>query len=102
MVKFKIIIDDEAKSDVRLAKEYYNKISPLLKQKFLDDLYNSINSLKINPFFTVRYNNVRCLPLKIFPYMLHFTLDEKESTVSIWGVISTYLNPDDTWVYDKD
>ncbi len=102
MVKFKVLIEDEAKSDVRLAKEYYNKISPALKQRFLDDLYDSINSLKKNPFFAVRYNKVHCLPLKIFPYMIHFTIDEAESTVAIWGVLSTYLNPSDTWVYDKE
>jgi hypothetical protein len=73
MVKYKVLIDEEAKKDIRLAKNYYNKISPSLKQNFLEDLYDSIDSLKINPFFQIRYNNIHCLPLKKFPFMLHFT-----------------------------
>jgi hypothetical protein len=101
MVKYKVIIDEEAKKDVRLTKDYYNKISPALKQIFLDDLYHSIDSLKINPFFQMRYNNIRCLPLKKFPFMLHFTINEPETTVSVWGLVSTYLNPADTWVYEE-
>lgn len=96
---YKISIDDNAKKDIREAKFYYNKINPLLKDKFLNDLYASVNLLKSNPFYQVRYRQIHCLPLKKFPFMLHFSINEAESKVIIWAVISTHRDPSTTWVF---
>jgi toxin ParE1/3/4 len=40
---------------------------------------------------------VRCLPLKKFPAMIHFTIDEKANAVVVWAVLNTYLDPKKHW-----
>lgn len=49
--------------------------------------------LSLNPHFQVRYDDVRCLPMKTFPYMIHFIIDEDLHQVVILGVINTFKNP---------
>jgi len=57
-----------------------------------------LKTIKTNPFFEVRYDGIRCLPLEIFKYMIHFSVDETNTTVLINAVISTYQNPEEYWL----
>jgi hypothetical protein len=54
--------------------------------------------IETNPFFEVRYSEIRCLPLQVFKYMIHFIVDEEKETVTIIAVISTYLDPNKNWL----
>ena len=92
-MKFKIKIEPEAYDDIQDAIDWYNKKQPGLGSKFHAEVKGYINKLKINPFFQVRYDDVRCLPLKIFPFMIHFTIDEAEYIVIIKAVFATKDNP---------
>ncbi|MEF8984145.1 MAG: hypothetical protein V5A51_06100, partial [Bacteroidales bacterium] len=44
--------------------------------------------------FHVRYDKIRCMPVRNFPYMIHYQVKEKEKKISIKAVFSTYENPD--------
>lgn len=69
-----------------------------LDAKFISDYKSSLKTLKTNPFFEVRYDGIRCLPLQIFKYMIHFSVDETNNTVLINAVISTYQDPQENWL----
>jgi hypothetical protein len=69
-----------------------------LDTKFLADYKSRLKTLKTNPFFEIRYDGIRCLPLEIFKYMIHFSIDEVNNIVLINAVISTYLDPNDSWL----
>lgn len=86
---FKIIIDNRAFKDVDDAVEYYHKISPQLTKRFVSDIRKSIKALSKNPFFQIRYKDYRCLPLKNFPFMIHYLVDEKKNVVHIYALINT-------------
>lgn len=64
--------------------------------KFNDEFDNYVETLKTFPFFEEKYNIVRILPLKKFPYTIHFTVDEDEKTVSIQAVTSNHQDPNTT------
>ncbi|MEQ9467203.1 MAG: type II toxin-antitoxin system RelE/ParE family toxin [Ekhidna sp.] len=92
-MKYSIKIESEAKEDIQDAIDWYNNQKPGLGTLFLEEIKSSIEQLKINPHYQKRYSEVRCLPTRIFPFMIHFTLDEGESIVIVRGVFHTSINP---------
>lgn len=98
MKKFIVITDREAKKDIQEAVNYYNKINPFLGKRFKLSFKKSFQSLQVAPSFQVRYKDIHCLPLEIFPYMIHYSIDEKINTVYIHAVISTNMNPENNWL----
>jgi toxin ParE1/3/4 len=95
---YKILADPRVKLDLQEAMEFLKSRRKDLDTKFIADYKSSLKTLETNPFFEVRYDSIRCLPLEIFKYMIHFSVDEANSTVLINAVISTYLDPDDSWL----
>ncbi len=76
MIRFEVKIDRRALDDVRDAIAYYDAVSAQVGDKFIEEFDNTVETLKLNPFFQVRYSNVRCLPLRKFPFLIHFTINE--------------------------
>lgn len=92
-MSFKIIIEPEARLDIQEAIDWYNKQQKGLGKKFHSAVLKHINSLIKNPNFEIRYDSVHCLPLKNFPFMIHFTIDNAKKLVAIRAVFHTSLNP---------
>lgn len=92
-MSFKIKIEPEARTDIQEAISWYNKQQKGLGKKFYSHVLNHIDDLAINPHFEIRYDNIHCLPLKKFPFMIHFTVDEPSRLVIIRAVFHTSLNP---------
>ena len=90
---FKIKIEPEALQDIQKGINWYNEQSPGLGRKFLSEVKAYFKKLKTNPFYQLRYDNVHCLPLKKFPYMVHFTINEKENLVIVRAVFGTHEDP---------
>lgn len=90
---FSIKIESEAKEDIQEAIDWYNDQKQGLGAYFLEEIQNSVEQLKINPHYQVRYGEVRCLPTRIFPFMIHFTLSKEAQTVIIRGVFHTSMSP---------
>lgn len=94
-MKYKVLIDNEAISDIQSAAEWYNHQLPNLGERFKDQVKQQINSLKNKPtVFAIRYDNVRCMIVKKFPFMIHFVVDKKSSTVIVYALFHTSRNPD--------
>lgn len=83
---FDVVISEEAAS-------YFEQKLAGLGIRFSEELRSQLNGLKRNPFFQVRYQNVRCLPMKNFPFLIHFTIEETVREVNIRAVLHTSLNP---------
>lgn len=93
-----ILILPQAVSDIAEAKAYYESQSAGLGIRFSDEVKKSIDTLMITPYFQLRYENVRCLPLRSFPFMIHYTIDEQEQEIFIHAVLHTSRNPEKYWV----
>jgi hypothetical protein len=96
---FKIKADQRVKDDLKQAKEFLKSRRAGLDKEFLIDYRASLKSLQINPFFHIRYDNIGCLPFEVFKYMIHFSIDENNSTVFVHAVISTYQDHKQNWLY---
>ena len=93
---FKLKILSRAKLEVNEAANYYESKSKGLGKGFYLEFKNYSKTLRNIPFFEEKYNIVRILPLKKFPYTIHFTVDEDEKTVSIQAVTSNFQEPNST------
>lgn len=97
MNSWKVIYSKEAENHIKQAVEYYNNKSEGLGSRFYEKIKVADIKLKSNPYFQVRYNIIRCLPLEVFPYMIHFEIDETRKLIKVYAVISTYVNPTINW-----
>ncbi|MBI3501422.1 MAG: type II toxin-antitoxin system RelE/ParE family toxin [Bacteroidetes bacterium] len=93
-MKFSVVILPEAKQDLKLAALWYNKQKKGLGSQFLLRVRESKKVLQNNPHFFKRYKNVHTLPLRQFPFMIHFTINDSHKTVAILAVLHTSQHPD--------
>ena len=92
MQKWKILIDIDALSDIESSMKWYDMQSKGLGTRFGKQVSQQINSLKTNPeAYGVRYLSVRCMLIKKFPFLAHFTIDN--DIVSVFAVFHTSRNP---------
>ena len=80
--------------DIRDASDWYGFKSKGSENGFKKQVVSQINTLKKNPtIFAIRYNDVRCMLIKNFPFLVHFTIDEPNGIVKIFAIFHTSRNP---------
>jgi plasmid stabilization system protein ParE len=93
--KFRLNIEPEVFNDIQDAVDYYKNINQKLALRFFQTIDKQFLTLQKNhSSFAIRYDNIRCLPLKKFPYMIHYSVSSDEKTVSIKAVFCTHQNPE--------
>ncbi|MBN7811028.1 hypothetical protein J0A68_08680 [Algoriphagus sp. H41] len=90
---FELVISKDAANDIEEAAFYFEQKVPGLGLRFSEELRLQLRTLRKNPFFQLRYKNVRCFPMANFPFLVHFTVDEKEAKVNVRAVLHTSLDP---------
>ena len=91
---FRILYNPEVYDDLKEAIDWYEERQPGLGNKFLATAKKQINSLRNSALqYSVRYDDVRCMPLKNFPYMVHFRVNIHANSVKVEAVINTWRNP---------
>jgi len=79
---------DEVQNDIHSAKQWYAEIQDGLDIKFVADVKETLSTiLKMPLIYSVRYRNVRIAHTKIFPYNIHFYIDETKMQIVILGII---------------
>jgi len=92
---YKVLIGKAALLDIRDAKGWYNKCLPNLGSYFHDVVKKQISTLSKNGgIYVVRYKSVHCMPVKKFPYLVHFTINENKGAIEVFAVIHTSRSPD--------
>ena len=90
---YTIIIEPIALKDIQKAIDYYDEQLIGLGAKFEAALNQHLISLEKNPFFQLRYDQVHCLPVKKYSYMIHFTINEIDKTLTVRAVFHTSQDP---------
>lgn len=91
---YKSIILPLAKEDIREAARWYNKQSPGLGKRFTTEVRESVRFIRQNPTAcNIRYDKVRTVVLKVFPFMIHYTINEASKSVVISAVLHTSRDP---------
>jgi hypothetical protein len=76
MKKWSVLLSPKATIQIREAALYYNSKSKGLGKRFHGEINICLTQLVVNPYFQIRYDEIRRLPVSVFPYMLHFDLNE--------------------------
>ncbi|MCD9575765.1 type II toxin-antitoxin system RelE/ParE family toxin [Flavobacterium soyae] len=90
---FNIVIEPRALADIQEAIDYYESKQSGLGEYFYQVIDEHLDTLSKNPFFEIRYKDYRGLPIKKFPFIIFYFIDEKVKTVYIMSVFNTSLNP---------
>lgn len=84
-----------AKQDIKEAAKWYNERQPGLGKRFTQHIRQKVKFIHQNPkAVDIRYDDTRTAVLDVFPYMIHFTIDEENKLVIISAVLSTQRDPD--------
>ena len=93
-MSYSIFITPTATDDIAVAVEYYNALSPELGYRFADQVSNYFDRIAALPTASaIRYKNIRCKPIKRFPYLITYTIDETIMSINILRVFNTYQEP---------
>lgn len=91
---YKSIILPPAKEDIREAAKWYNKQQKGLGNRFTTEVREKVYFIKQAPKASnIRYKKVRTTVLNVFPFMVHYTINEKQKTIIVSAVLRTGRNP---------
>lgn len=98
---YKVVFSKKALLETDEARRWYNKQQPGLGKRFVTDVKDVIKDIKANSFFaSVKFETIRTAACKIFPYTVHYEIDEKENIVRIVSVFHISRRP--YWMEDID
>src|SRR5258708_5857457 len=91
---WKLAYYDAVKLDVRDAKDWYCAQQKGLEKRFSDDVKKCIGRLQKNPYhYEVKYKQVRTALCTIFPYAIHFYIDEAAKQLVIIAIVHQHRDP---------
>jgi plasmid stabilization system protein ParE len=94
MKRYKVRILPSAYNDLKSARSWYRQHSPLLPKRLSQLVNRSIERIRQTPFaHAVRYQEVRIANINIFPYAIHYFLEE--NTIIIIAIHHTAISPDE-------
>lgn len=93
MKRYKVRILPSAYRDLREARSWYRQHNSELPKRLALQVKLSIERIRQTPFaYTIRYQEVRIANVNVFPYAIHYFL--QEDTVIIIAIHHTALNPE--------
>jgi mRNA-degrading endonuclease RelE of RelBE toxin-antitoxin system len=91
---YKVLYFDEVKQDIKEAKNWYRNQLKGLEKRFAEDIKTAISRLKERPtVHSIRYKNIRIAHPDVFPYAIHFYIDDQTNTVVIVGIVHNSRDP---------
>lgn len=91
---YTVINHKEVKDDVLHAKDWYKSQQKGLEKRFASEVKTTLNYLIKNPLlFQIKYNTVRTAFTEVFPYGVHYHLNEETTTITVLGVFHTSISP---------
>ena len=92
---YRSIILPLAKEDIREAALWYEKKQTGLGKRFTGQVRETVSLIKKTPkACNIRYDHVRMAVLSVFPFMIHYTIDEDNKTVIVSAVLHTSRTPE--------
>ncbi|MCE7065421.1 type II toxin-antitoxin system RelE/ParE family toxin [Dyadobacter sp. CY326] len=95
MSQYSIEILKPAEIEFSQAYDWYDEQLVGLGRKFFKEISKYLSSISENPYkFAAKYDNeLHFAPLKVFPYVIVYWVDETLETVFIVSIFHTSRNP---------
>ena len=98
---YKIVFSAAALRDIKEAAAWYNEQQKGLGKRFREEVKTVIAAILQNPFFaSIKYESIRTAACKIFPYSIHYELDEATNIIRVISVFHFSRKPH--WLSDDD
>ncbi|MBD1383860.1 type II toxin-antitoxin system RelE/ParE family toxin [Mucilaginibacter rigui] len=92
---YRLVLLPVAKEDIKDAASWYESKKEKLGKRFTLHVRQITAIVKENPYlYAIRYNEVRTAVLDMFPFMIHYIIDEPGKKVVIIAVLHTSRTPD--------
>ena len=92
-MRYKLSYFKDVADDISVAKKWYNEQLPGLEKRFSKDIKKAITRLKSTPFIhAVRYRQIRIAHPEVFPFGIHYYVDEGKKRIVIIGIIHNSRN----------
>src|SRR5690606_40779044 len=94
MKRYSIVILPAALNDIRKAKDWYNEQQLGLGARFTKAVRAIVKRVAHYPYhYAVRYSQTRMAQLTVFPYLIHYYIDEAHTSVEIIASLSASRDP---------
>ncbi|TKG92987.1 type II toxin-antitoxin system RelE/ParE family toxin [Puteibacter caeruleilacunae] len=91
---YKIRILPAAQQDIRTAAQWYNKRQKGLGKRFTTEVRNKVYFIQQFPNASnIRYNRIRTAVLNVFPFMIHYVVNDADQAIIITAVLHTSRSP---------
>ena len=91
---FELELLDSGINDIKEAFDWYDNINTIVSSSFQDELFLNLEYIRDNPYSSkCSYKNKRAKPLKKFPYIIFYSIEEIKSIVLIHAIFHTSQNP---------
>ena len=95
MKTYTVAYFDEVENDLAEAKAWYKSMQNGLEKRFAKAVEEAIIKLKRMPTtYAIRYKNIRIAYPVVFPYAIHFYIDEQQNMIIITAIIFAGRDPD--------
>jgi plasmid stabilization system protein ParE len=92
---WKLAYYEEVRLDIRVSKKWYRDQQQGLEKRFADDVKQCIARLQKHPLhYEVRYRNARIAYCEIFPFGIHFYIDEPAKQLVIIAIVHQHRDPE--------
>ncbi len=89
-----------AEIDILDSLTWYKNQKLGLEKRFALNLKNNIKRILENPFlFEIKYSKIRISYLKVFPFGIHYFVNEHQNEIVIVAILHTKRNP--TIVFER-
>ena len=85
----KVIVSPLAINDIEKITDFYEAITIEIVVRLLDELEEAYKVLSTNPHFQIKYKSYRTIPLKVFPFILIYEIDEYNKEIKILSCFHT-------------
>ncbi|WHF51552.1 type II toxin-antitoxin system RelE/ParE family toxin [Chryseobacterium gotjawalense] len=92
---YKIVLTPDAERQLDDAVTYYKKVvSTKVAKLFLQDYKKTYMDILKTKYFQFFFEDFRGVPMKKFPYIIFYTIDENQKIIIIKAVFHTSQNPE--------
>jgi len=85
----------DVSNDILSAKKWYKKQQDGLQHRFAREVLQTIKNIQKDPLiYQIKYENTRVAYLNIFPFGVHYYIDESRYLIIIIAVMHQHRNPE--------
>jgi plasmid stabilization system protein ParE len=93
-VAYQLVINEKAQEEFETAVAWYEQQQKNLGERFINIIQAKLELIAIYPErYPKRKNNFREAPVRIFPFIIVYTIYKKDKIISVSSIFHTSRNP---------